>query len=149
MNLQKRIFLFASLFFLTVFSIQAQSFDKLTQIIETPEITNGQAAYFIAAYKGIVSERASEQEAFDALKAQNYFTDKDKVSDKIMLKNLCSLFAKTLELKGGMMYSITKKSPRYAYREFVARGYISSRTNSNQKVSGVDAIGLFNSLTGN
>ncbi|MCR5614483.1 hypothetical protein [Treponema sp.] len=127
----------------------AQNFDTITKIIDTTEITNAQAAYLAASYMSLSNDRTSENQAFELLKQKGYFSENDKADDAISLKCLCSLFAKTLNVKGGLFYSVSKKSPRYTFKEFVARGYIPLHIDPDSKVSGADALGLFNSLTEN
>lgn len=125
----------------------SQNFDKITQIISSDEITYAQAAYIAAIYTGDVTNTSDEKAAFEALKTKGFFTDADDSESKINLGKMCSLFAKVTNAKGGLMYMITKKSPRYAYREFVAKGFISRTADPKKAVKGADAIGLFNSLT--
>lgn len=136
--------------FLFVFQFIAvsQNFDKITQIISADEITNAQAAYIAAIYAGDVTDRSTELDAFNSLKEKGFFKTSDSPDAKIKLSSLCSLFAKVTNVKGGFMFALTKKSARYSYREFIAKGYISRNADPMMTVSGTQAIGLFNSVTG-
>lgn len=135
-------------FFVFQFTAVSQNFDKITQIISTDEITYAQAAYIAAIYTGDVTNTSDENAAFDSLKAKGFFKESDNPDLKITLDKLCSLYAKVTNQKGGLMFMITKKSPRYAFKEFIAKGLLPKNVSSSIKVSGTDAIGLFNALTG-
>ena len=138
-------------FFMVVLAgmgVYSQNFNRVTQIVEASEITNGQAAYFVGTYLGTVNDNATDSEAFENMKSSGYFS-KDAVADGyISLKDLCAVYAKACGVKGGMMFSLSKKSPRYAFKEFKAKGWLPGNADPSLKVSGVNAIGLFNSVTG-
>ena len=141
---------FLSIFILLAIQLGAfsQNFNRLTQIVDAPQITNGQVAYFVGTYLGTVNDNATDSEAFENMKSSGYFS-KDAVADGyISLKDLCAVYAKACGVKGGMMFSLSKKSPRYAFKEFKAKGWLPGNAEPSLKVSGVNAIGLFNSVTG-
>ena len=131
---------FLSIFILLAIQLGAfsQNFNRLTQIVDAPQITNGQVAYFVGTYLGTVNDNATDSEAFENMKSSGY----------ISLKDLCAVYAKACGVKGGMMFSLSKKSPRYAFKEFKAKGWLPGNADPSLKVSGVNAIGLFNSVTG-
>ena len=141
---------FLSIFILLAIQLGAfsQNFNRLTQIVDAPQITNGQVAYFVGTYLGTVNDNATDSEAFENMKSSGYFS-KDAVADGyISLKDLCAVYAKACGVKGGMMFSLSKKSPRYAFKEFKAKGWLPGNADPSLKVSGANAIGLFNSVTG-
>lgn len=141
---------FLGIFILLAIQLGAfsQNFNRLTQIIEEPQITNGQAAYFVGTYLGTVNDNATEEAALESLKAEGYFSN-DALSDaKISLKDLCAVYAKACGVKGGMMYSLSKKSPRYAFKEFKAKGWLPANADPSMKVTGINAVNLFNSVSG-
>lgn len=141
---------FLGIFILLAIQLGAfsQNFNRLSQIVDAPQVTNGQVAYFVGTYLGTVGDNATNSDAFESLKAKGYFS-KDAVADSyISLKDLCAVYAKVTEVKGGLMYTLSKKSPRYSYKEFKAKGWLPSNADPSVTVSGVNAIGLFNSVTG-
>lgn len=141
---------FLGIFILLAIQLGAfcQNFNRLSQIIDAPEITNGQAAYFVGTYLGTVQDNATDSEAFETLKAKGYFS-KDAASDSyISLKDLCAVYAKVTGVKGGLMFTLSKQSPRYSFKEFKARGWLPGNADPQVKVSGINAVGLFNSITG-
>lgn len=138
-------------FFMVVLAgmgVYSQNFNRVTQIVEASEITNGQAAYFVGTYLGNVKENASDAEAVEVLKEAGLIPANTNADSKIKLKDLCSLYAKVCGVKGGMMYNFTKKSPRYAFKEFKAKGWLPKNADPSMNVTGTNAISLFNSVTG-
>lgn len=144
----KKFVFIISLVFLTCMGAFSQNFNRVTQIIETAELTNGQAAYFVGSYLGSVRDNATDEEAFDVLKKEGLFKESAAAADKIKLQDLCALYAKAVQVKGGMMFTFTKKSARYSFKEFKAKGWLPKNADPSMKVSGVNAMGLFNSVTG-
>lgn len=125
----------------------SQNFNRLSQLISTDEISYAQAAYIAAIYTGDATENTDEKTAFEVLKQKGFVPEKINMDSKITIAELCSLFAKVTDVRGGIMFMISKKSPHYAFREFVVKKYIPQGLNPSAKVRGSDAIGLFNSLT--
>lgn len=126
----------------------SQSFNRLSQIIDEPQVTNGQVAYLVGTYLGSVNENSTNDDAFAKLKAEGYFSESAVSETAISLKDLCGVFAKACNVKGGMMFTLTKKSSRYAFKEFKAKKWLPLNADPSMSVSGVNAIGLFNSVTG-
>ncbi|MBP5403282.1 MAG: hypothetical protein J6Y36_09010 [Treponema sp.] len=146
--MKKRLFLAVLTFCIVQFMTSAQSFDRISQILDSEAITMGQAAYLAGTYAKLVDERADEKAAFETLKGKGCFSDTDSFDTVITLKKLCSVFAVIVDFKGGFMYTVTKKSPRYSYKEFQARGFIPGSADPGMKVSGINAVALFNKITG-
>lgn len=146
--MKKKIFLVLIIMGIVQIAAFSQSFDKLTELIKTDEITVGQACYMVASYLSLINEKATDDAAVEQLKKAGILSEKASGTAPVKLGQLCSLYGKALKTKGGMMYSLTKASGRYAYKEFVAKGYIPSGKDPSMHVSGTDAIGLFNQITG-
>ncbi|MGN0738853.1 MAG: hypothetical protein ACI4LX_01615 [Treponema sp.] len=144
--MKKKFIIAAFLFCAVEILAVSQNFDRISQIIETKKITVAQASYLVANYLGVVEEDADEQTAFEKLLSSGYFSPEQKADEFISLQNLCALYAKAANQKGGMMFTLTKKSGRYSYREFRAKGYIPPYADPMMKVSGADAIGLLNAV---
>ena len=144
--MKKKFIVAAFLFCAVQILAVSQNFDKISQIIETKKITVAQASYLVANYLGVVEEYEDELSAFEKLLSQGYFLPEQKASDFISLQNLCALYAKAAKYKGGMMFTLTKKSGRYSYKEFRAKGFIPSYADTMMNVSGTDAIGLLNAV---
>lgn len=140
----KKCFAAAFLFCALNFFGAAQNFDVISEIMETKKITVGGASYLAAQYAGTVDENSGVETAYEKMVSLGCISSRKEIGACISLQDLCGLYAKALNLKGGMMFSITKKSGRYAYKEFRAKGYIPPHADPSMSVSGVDAIGLLN-----
>ena len=138
------IFLLITLFSVVV--VNAQSAEKISALLKTQQITKGQAAYLAATFKNLVGEDASEEDAFKILSENKYFSEKESCDELITLGKVSALFAKAVEFKGGLFYSITHNS-RYSYRELKAKGILPSEADPSFKVSGRDAIVILDGLS--
>lgn len=96
--------------------------------------------------KILLGEDASEEDAFKILSENKYFSEKESCDELITLGKVSALFAKAVELKGGLFYSITHNS-RYSYRELKAKGILPSEADPSFKVSGRDAIVILDGLS--
>lgn len=144
--MRRKLFLVPIILGLLQFGAFAQSFDRITQILDAKEINAGQLSYLAATYLNVIDERSDEKAAFDKLKEMGYFDDSFSADSPVSLKKVCAVFARAADIKGGFMYRLTKKSERYAYKEFLARGYIPVNSDPSMHVSGVNAVALFNSI---
>lgn len=137
-------------------AVFAQSSDKMTAIIKSKTLTCGQASYLPALYTNLISEDDSHSvgdlglndtqnnSAFEALKANGYFSSDAKADSEITLAQISSIYMKALQLKGGLFYTITK-SKRYAFKELKAKGILPTEADPSMKLSGREAIDIFNS----
>lgn len=122
----------------------AQSADKVTEMIETKETTWGQACYFAASYSGFISEDDTEVNAISALQKQGYFKSIPDESAPISLKDFSGICVKTFDIKGSILYSVFK-TPRYAFRLLKAYGIISSASDPSKTSTGHEALNIFTS----
>lgn len=121
----------------------SQNAQKVSEILESNEISKAQASYFVCVYQNFASETVEENQAFEILTQKNLFKSQENPQEKISLSKSCYLIAKTSQMKGGIFYSIFK-SPRYAFREFKALKIVPQNADPNQKVSGSELIALLN-----
>lgn len=140
--MKKIIFIFVTAVLLTTSAV-AQSAEKVSKILESEEISKGEASYFSCVYKNLAEENISENEAFDILAQKNLFAENENADEKISLSKACYLISETSGMKGGIFYSIFK-SARYSFREFKALGIIPKNAEPAQNVSGSDFIALLN-----
>ena len=80
--MKKRLFLAAVIVALSQFCLFSQSFDRITQILDSEKITAGQLSYLAATYMKAVDERADEKAAFDKLKEMGFFAENDSFDYK-------------------------------------------------------------------
>ncbi len=141
--MKKRFLVMTALILLCAAVVSAQSADALTKMIEADESTVGETAYFLAVYLGSVPESASEADAIRALQDAEICKAGVNADDSLTYKDFAGLIMRTWNVKGGLMYSITK-ADRYALRELQAMGLISAGADPQAIVSGYDALATIN-----
>ncbi|QTQ13231.1 hypothetical protein HRQ91_01485 [Treponema parvum] len=139
----KRIMLFFTVLFCgAYFTLFAQSAEKMTETISAKEITFSQAAYFAAAWRGLINDDASGKEALLQLEKEGIWSVTAAPEDTVNLKQFSALCLKAWNIKGGLLYSLTH-SDRYAFRELQARKLLSRTDDPEKKVSGREALRIF------
>lgn len=141
--MKKRILVIATLLLLCAAVVSAQSADALTRMIESDQATVGDTAYFLAVYKGSVSENATAADAVRALQNDGVCSDKLSADSVLTYQVFSGLLMRIFDVKGGLMYSLTK-SDRYAFRELQALGFISAGADPTNVVSGYEALAVIN-----
>ncbi len=135
----KKIFLaVACVFFLGTAKVSAQSADAVSAMIETPAVSFCQAAYFMAVY-AVDSDAISEAEALDFCIDAGLCSIPSDPEKLITLSELAGMCMRTFNLKGGIMYTITK-SNHYAFREMQAKGFIAKNADPSATVTGSNAL---------
>ncbi len=135
----------AAIVFAMAFSVaaSAQSVEKITELIDSQETTFGQASYLALSYAEKIDEDASYQDALQAAVELGWVKDGAKAGSAISLKEFSALCVKAAGMKGGLFYKLTK-APRYAYKELKALGFLDKEADPWKKISGQDAVNLFN-----
>lgn len=126
---------------LSCFAAFAQNAEKISALLETEEITKGQASYFVCVYQNLAEESITEDGAFWICKARGLFRDGESADEAISLDKACHLIARVSEMRGGLFYSIFR-SARYTLREFKALDIVPSTADPQQKVSGSEFLAL-------
>lgn len=141
--MKKIITLFLALFLLG--AAYSQSADVVTEMLNSPEVTYGQVCYLSAVHQGLVSENATYDESIKVLYEKGQIPqDVDKTSPVVMA-NLSFIYAQMWNVQGGLMYRLTKGSPRYAFKQLKADGVISSSADPSTVASGADALSIYTS----
>ena len=138
-------------------AIHSQSSEQISKLLETPRASVAQASYIAAVYKDLIPDSSqnsgfstegsssdSELQAFQALKDKGYFSSSVSADDQITLDQACFTYAKVLDIKGGLFYTLFP-SKRYAFKEFKAKNLIPPTADPSTKMSGRDTLDLFNS----
>lgn len=139
-----RRFIFTLILLACMAGLSAQSADMVTRMLETDEITFGQAGYFMAVYLELVPDEANGRASLDALETAGLgsYRNTDKV---LKLSELAGMCMKVWKIPGGFMYSLLKTN-HYAFRELQAKGYISFAEDPMDRVSGKRALNLIYKL---
>ena len=145
MDFMKRIFSVLLVLFVGGL-VFAQSADVVTEILGTEEVTYGQVCYLSAIHQGIISEDASYDDAVEALLARGQLPEDVGSYDSVFMANLAFIYAQIWpNIKGGLMFRLTRGSPRYAYKQFKADGVIPDNSDPNEIVSGPQALNILTS----
>lgn len=124
----------------------AQSADVVTDILNSDEVTYGQVCYLSAIHQGLISEDASYEAAVDALLARGQIPENVGAYDSVFMANLAFIYVQIWpNIKGGLMFSLTNGSPRYAFKKLKSDGLIPDNTDPNQVVSGREALNILTS----
>ena len=140
----KRIISIIFALFLAI-SAYAQSADVITDILETEEVTFGQVSYLTAVQMKVVDDSASYEDAVTALYEHGYIPVLEDYDVPVPAVDLAYLYSKLWEIKGGLMYRITKGAPRYAFRQFQSDGIIGTDMDPSNYVSGEKALSIYTS----
>nr|MBP3282386.1 hypothetical protein [Treponema sp.] len=140
----KKIMMAAAFALATVFAANAQSAEKLTEILDASEVSLAQLSYIAGTCGFNLPDNSNYTTAFEEMKRRGYFGQNAKESDKATLAQASYLFMKATKIDGGLMYRITD-SPRYAFKELKARGIIPQTAEASLKFSGHEALDLLNS----
>jgi len=97
------------------------------------------AAYMALTAGGQVGEDSSPADAYAQAVGSTWLPASVSASDPIRIDAFCYLVMKSLGLQGGLMYRIFP-GPRYAYREFVAKGIVIPSGGQNRNLPGDEVL---------
>lgn len=118
-----------------------QDATKITEILETSQLTRAQASYLAATWISPAHETLDYEQAAQVIVDEGFFREGLDMSEPITLAELSGLFMKTWKVPGGLFYKLTK-SNRYAFRELKARGFISSQEDPSFFVTGTQGLNI-------
>lgn len=121
----------------------AQSADVVTEILETDEVTYGQVCYLSAIRQGLISETDSYEAAVEVLLSAGQIPEYVDTDSPVYLANLAFIYAQIWpDMQGGLMFRLTKGSPRYAFKQFKTDGVIPDNADPNSYISGSEALNV-------
>ncbi len=138
----KKMFILPAVFALSL-AAYTQRADVVTRLIGADTATYGEVCYLSAVYQGFVDENASYDDAFHALVQKGQANSRADVNGAVTLQELSRLMAKMWDIKGGLMYRATKRSARYAFRQFKVDGVLSATADPSEKASGSDVLNMY------
>lgn len=136
MSVKKIIVTAACFLFFAAVNASAQSANAVSEMIETPAVRYSQAAYFMAV---AVNPDIPESEALDFCIHFGLCTTPSDPEKLITLSELAGMCMRTFNLRGGILYSITK-SNHYAFREMQAKGFIPKSADPSATITGSNAL---------
>lgn len=128
-------------------AVYAQSADVITDMLAESEVTFGQVCYLSAVHQGFISENASFDEAIKALYEQGQIPQEADKNSPVVMANFAFIYAQMWNIKGGLMYRLTKGSPRYAFKQMKSDGVIDETADPKKIVSGVEALNIYTSCS--
>ena len=138
-----RRFVTLTLALLFVTAAYSQSADVITEILDSKKATFGQACYISAVQQDLIEDDASFDDAIMVLKEEGQIPERVNSDDVIPMIDAVYIFSQMWDIKGGLMFTLTKGAPRYAFRQFQADGLISSSVDPSFNLSGSDLLQLY------
>jgi len=117
---------------------------EIETLLNSKTVTYAQAARFVLEAANALATDNGE-EAFNYAVKQNWLPKKAAAGDPARLDNISQLLLRSFNIKGGVMYTITK-SPHYAYRELVYLKVIQNRADPAMLVSGEQLLFYVNRI---
>ena len=124
-----------------VFSLPAQTAERIETIGNEAEVSVGSAAYIAAASASLIESDASPSQALEALADRGYRLDGSAEDDSVRLDHFAYMLMIAHDLSGGFMYTLFP-GPRYAFREFEFERILRGGGNSGDPLSGTRALRL-------
>ncbi|MGP1459539.1 MAG: hypothetical protein ACTTKL_09545 [Treponema sp.] len=139
--MKERFLCFAVLFLTGL--IHAQSADFVTELLQSERATYGQVCYLTAVYREIIDENSSVEDAVNALKSRGDVSKAADAEDPADFGEAARLFAKIWNVKGHLLFTISKGSRRYAFKKFKKDGVVPTHADPHAVPSGVDILNIF------
>lgn len=117
----------------------AQSNEFVDGLLESDEVTMGQAAYLVLVASDNLGEDADEARAFELLETFGWAPKAASADEPIRLKDYSYLLMRAFGLRGGLLYAVFP-GPRYAYRQLAANLVIQGRSDPDMSLSGSMAV---------
>ena len=130
--------------------IAAQSNERIDSILAEQTATLGSAAYIALSGVGLVADEASPAQAVAAAVDEGWLAEGTDGAAPATFGQVARLLMAAHGVNGGLMYRFFP-GPRYAAREFVARGWSPERRAPGDPVSGeflLRVTGNFLEMTG-
>jgi len=117
---------------------------EIETLLNSKTVTYAQAARFVLEAADALATDNGE-EAFNYAVQQKWLPQKAAPGDPARLDNVSQLLLRSFNIKGGIMYTITK-NPHYAYRELVYFKIIQDRADPSMLVSGEQLLFYVNRI---
>ena len=117
----------------------AQSNEMIDRLLARESADFGSSVYMTLSAGELIEEGATVGDAFAKYQTLGWRLSSKSVDDRLTIGELSYLIMRSLDLSGGLMYTIYP-SPRYAFRELVYKGVISRLVPPGRIVSGEQVI---------
>lgn len=120
-----------------------QSNEKISEILESTQVTYGQICYISASSQGLIKDDASYQDAIQVLYDNNQIKSMVYEKELIPLVNVAFVYSQIWSVKGGLMCKLTKGAPRYVFKQLKSDGIIEKTKDPTAIISGKEALSLY------
>jgi len=141
----KKAWALLALLAFSVLPAATQSNDILDQVLESPRLSYGQAAYLALTAAQELPDSATPAQAAEALSGAGWKLQPRGTDDPVSLGEYSFLLLRAFKLKGGVFYRLFPGS-RYAARELAYRRFIRGPGSPYRSVSGEEALGILQRL---
>ena len=135
----KRTISIAALIFLAGATAFAQSNEMIDRLLADQTADFGDSLQLVLSAGNRIDSSSTSDEAYAEFERTGWRLSKKGVEDELSVSELSYLIMKSLDLRGGLMYTILP-SPRYAFRELVYLGVISRQVPPGRIVSGEQVV---------
>lgn len=130
------------IFLVVLFSLSplySQSNLIVDYVLEQNSIDFDKGVYLILAAGGKIDDTVTPLQALEELDKLNWFIDSKEANSKMTLIEASILIMNSLELKGGIMYTLLPIK-RYAYKEMIFKRLIENTADGNREISGLELL---------
>ncbi|KGE70930.1 hypothetical protein [Spirochaeta lutea] len=113
----------------------AQSNAVIDEILDQDEVHLSHAAYLLATAGDLLEDSAQPQDALSYMQDAGWVDRGANPQDMVTAELFSYLLMRTLNIRGGIMYSLFP-GPRYAYREMVFQSILDSSVGRKDSLSG-------------
>ena len=114
---------------------------KITEILEAPQFTTGQAAYLVASWQDSENETLDYEQATQLAVERGLLQAGSDANDFVRLDELAGICMKVWDIPGGLFYRMTKAN-RYAFKELKALRYLSASDDPSFTVTGFRGLNI-------
>ena len=139
LEMMRALLVFLTLLTFSVGGAWAQVSETMDAIIGTKAISVSQAAYVVFVASGKLAADATPEQASTLAQTLGWFDAGTNPARLLRSSEYAFLLTRSFALTGGLM-SWLFPSPRYAYRDFVARGVFSADGDPDDRLSGPEAV---------
>ncbi len=132
-------FVFLTVFLLSALFVSSQTNEFVDSLLSEASVDYGQISYLVLVASDNLSEDSDPAHAYELLENLGWAPKAGSVESSVDLANYAYILMRAFGMKGGIMYSFFP-SPRYAYRELVARQVIQGRSDPDMKLDGIVAV---------
>ncbi len=124
-------------------SLYAQSADVITDLLEADKATFGQVCYLAGVQQNLIDDSSSYENAVQVLFEKEIIPNLEDPQAAIPLVDIAYIYSRLWPVQGGLMFRLTKGSPRYAFKQFQSDGIINKKQEPSDFVTGAKALSIY------